>query len=393
MSSRIASQIESASSIFQAKFGNKPVFGAVAPGRVNLIGEHTDYNDGFVLPMAIERQTVVLAAPSSTSRVRLFSTDPGAKDQIVEFTPDASLAKGTPAWANYVKGVVAGFVARGVKIPGFDAVIDSTVPLGGGLSSSASLEVAFATLLESITDHAIPVVDKALLCQTAEHKFAGVPCGIMDQFISALGQADHAMLLDCRTKIPTQVPLLDPNVSILIANTNVKHELTGGEYAQRRAQCEVAAKVLGVSSLRDVDQSAVEANRFRLDHWAYRRARHVVGEIARTTHAADAASRGSWNEFGMLMLESHSSLRDDFEVSCAELDLMVDFARELIFTGDVYGSRMTGGGFGGCTVSLVRSSAVDRVTEHLHARYLKATSIAPTIFASRPARGAHAVSV
>ncbi len=242
---------------------------------------------------------------------------------------------------------------RGLEVPPFEAVIQSTVPLGGGLSSSAALEVATATLIEAMLGKPLVPVQKARLCQEAEHKFAGVPCGIMDQFSSALCIADHLMLLDCRSQEVKLVPFTAPDISVLITNSNVKHELTGGEYAQRRVQCEAAAKTLGVTTLREANMPQLEAARERLGDVNFRRARHVVSEIERTVKAADAFSAGRWGEVGQLMYASHDSLRDDYEVSCPELDLLVVLAKELGPDGGVIGSRMTGGGFGGCTVSLV----------------------------------------
>ena len=379
----IAEQLRRATGAFVKRHGRAPAIAAVAPGRVNLIGEHTDYNDGFVLPMAVQRQTVVVLSPSSDTRVRVHST---SQKTDAEWSLGRPIARGEPAWANYVKGVVAGFHKLAL-LPGFDAVIDTTVPLGGGLSSSASLEVAVACALESLTRRWVTPTDKARLCQKAEHEYAGVPCGIMDQSIAVLAQADHAMLLDCRSMATRMVPLKDPSVAVLIANTNVKHELTGGEYAERRRQCEAAAKALGKPSLRDATPAELNAAKPRIDETTFRRARHVIGEIDRTTRAADAAGKNDWLTFGRLMLESHASLRDDFEVSCAELDVMVDVARKLM-PGGVIGTRMTGGGFGGCTVSLVRADAADRVAEAMRDGYRKATGIEPTLFVTRPAAGA-----
>jgi len=383
--------VDSAAQRFSERFARPPRYAAAAPGRVNLIGEHTDYNDGFVLPMAIDRYTVVVANVRDDNIATIVSA---TTDDEATFTIDDTLAPGSPPWANYIKGVVAGCRAHdGVDIPGFDAVIVSTVPLGGGLSSSASLEVAVATLIESLTGHSLDPVDKALLCQRAEHDFASMPCGIMDQFISAMGQPDHAMLLDCRTRQVRHVALNDPQVSVLIINTNVKHELTGSEYPQRRAQCEAAAKALNVPSLRDVTMKQLVAAKPSLDPVVYARAYHVVGEIARTLQAADEIDAHSWFSAGRLMLKSHDALRDHFEVSCPELDLLVDLARERVTkSGGVYGSRMTGGGFGGCTVSLVRTAQLDEITAGLCARYEAETGIAPTAFATRPAAGARVLA-
>jgi galactokinase len=292
------------------------------------------------------------------------------------------------AWVNYPSGVLAGFMARGITPGGFDALIHSTVPLGGGLSSSAALEVATATLLETITGQKLDLVEKALLCQKAEHQYAGVPCGIMDQFISVMGRKDHLLLLDCRSRRTELVPMSDPSVSLLVTNTNVKHALTGGEYAKRRAQCEAGAKALGVASLRDATLATLEQGRGRMEDVVFRRARHVIGEIERTTQAAREIQASHWKAAGELMYASHYSLRDDYEVSCVELDAVVEIARGIGLEGGVYGCRMTGGGFGGCTVALVKTEAVAAITKKLAEDYHRKTGIEASQFVSRPADGA-----
>jgi galactokinase len=371
---------------FQKAYGQPPQWIAAAPGRVNVIGEHTDYNDGFVLPMAIERYTVIAAAPSGSKQIQLRSTVNEQPATIDLTKPMKPFPKGT--WANYPAGVVAGFVARNMDPGGFNALIHSTVPLGGGLSSSAALEVATATLLEVITGRTLDPVEKALLCQKAEHEYAGVPCGIMDQFISVMGKPDHLLLLDCRTRKPELVPMSDPSVALLITNTNVKHELGSGEYAKRRAQCEAAAKVLGVASLRDATTAALESAKGRMDDVAFRRARHVIGEIERTSRAAAEIRASNWPAAGELMYASHHSLRDDYEVSCSELDVVVDIAAGIGQKGGVFGCRMTGGGFGGCTVALVKNQSVDAISKKIGEEYEKRTGIKATMFVSRPAAGA-----
>jgi len=379
---------EQASGEFKKAYGRPPRWLAAAPGRVNLIGEHTDYNDGFVLPMAIERYTVLAAdsLTNSANHIQFRSTHGDMTTTIDLAKPLKPLGKGV--WANYPLGVVAGCAARGIQTPGFDALVHSTVPLGGGLSSSAALEVATATLLEAMTGRKIDPVEKALLCQEAEHKFAGVPCGIMDQFISVMGRKDHALLLDCRSRKTEFVPLTDPSVAVLIVNTNVKHELSGGEYAQRRQQCETAAKILGVPSLRDATADKLEHSKGKMDEVVYRRARHVIGEIERTLMAAEGFRESNWPTVGQLMYASHDSLRDDYEVSCAELDAVVDIAASIGPIGGVIGCRMTGGGFGGCAVALVQSDKVDAITQKISAQYKKNTGIAATMFVSRPGQGA-----
>jgi galactokinase len=294
-------------------------------------------------------------------------------------------------WTSYIRGTFAGFIERGVAPGPLDLVVDSQVPLGGGLSSSAALEVATATLLEAATGHTLDPVDKARLCQRAEHEYAGMPCGIMDQFSSTLGAAGQLLLIDCRSETAELVPLDDPSVAVLVINSNVKHELTGSEYPERRAQCEQAAKLLGVATLREATLDDLERAKAKLTDVHYRRARHVIGEIARTTQAADALRKRDWNRVGELMYASHDSLRDDFEVSTAELDALVEIARGIGLDGGVIGSRMTGGGFGGCTVTLVRSGREREIADRIGREYRDRTGIAATSFVTKPARGAHIV--
>jgi galactokinase len=266
-------------------------------------------------------------------------------------------------------------------------MIDSTVPFGGGLSSSAALEVATATLLEAITGKKLDLVEKALLCQKAEHEYAGMPCGIMDQFISIMGRKNQVLLLDCRSRKPELVPMSDPAVTVLIINTNVKHKLTGSEYPMRRKQCETAAKNLGVPSLRDATNKLLEQAKSKMDQDVYHRARHVIGEIERTTQAAEGIRSSNWPAVGQLMYASHRSLRNDYEVSCKALDTVVEIAESIGAKGGVYGCRMTGGGFGGCAVALVKTDAVDAISKKIGADYKKKTGIEATIFVSRPAAG------
>jgi galactokinase len=383
--------VQSATSKFTERFGRRPTWIVAAPGRVNLIGEHIDYNDGFVLPMAIERYCVIAAGaePTGEGVANVFSAATNEVAAVSLTSPQPHAKRGH--WSNYFAGVVAGCVRRGIQPAGFDAVVESSVPVGGGLSSSAAFEVATATLFEAMSGVAIDPVAKALLCQKAEHEFAGVPCGIMDQFASTMCQADHLMLLDCRTQAIEQIPFVDPNVTVLIINTNVKHELSGGEYAERRAKCESAARKLDVASLRDVTVDQLNADRAKLEATEFRRARHAVSEIARTVEAAAGIKVGDWPTVGRLMYASHESLRDDFEVSCDELDMLVNIAREIGPAGGVIGSRMTGGGFGGCTVSLVDTDCAEGIARSISTDYRGKTGIEPTVIMSRPARGAHAI--
>jgi galactokinase len=374
-----------AAELFARCFGHPPRWVVAAPGRVNLIGEHTDYNDGFVLPMAIERYIVIAGGPNANRKVTLHSVTTG---ETARFSPQPKIERGEPGWSNYVRGVMAGFQQRGKKVAGFDAVIESSLPYGGGLASSAALEVATATLLEAMTGQALDPIKKALLCQKAEHDFAGVPCGIMDQFTSILGRENHALLLDCRSRTTTPVAMTNPEVTVLIINTNVRHKLAESEYAKRRSRCETAARVLKVAALRDATLEALEAARGQLEPVAVRRARHVISENERTLEAARAIQASDWPAVGKLMYASHASLRDDYEVSCPELDSVVEIAQGIGEAGGVIGCRMTGGGFGGCAVSLVKTEAVQRITRSLDAAYERKTGTQTNIFSSRPAAGA-----
>jgi galactokinase len=383
-----------AAQAFRARYGTAPRWLAVAPGRVNLIGEHTDYNGGYVLPLAIDRHVAIAAAPAPASAsgtgagLRAFSA---ALETSVDIPLDGRLAPGEPGWANYLRGVVSGFGRRG-PIPGpIDAAIVSDVPLGGGLSSSAALEVATATLLEGVTGTALDPREKARLCRQAEHEFAGVPCGLMDQLASVMGDEAGALLIDCQFELVRVVPFADPAVSVLICNTNVKHALADGAYLRRRTECIEAARQLGVPSLRDASPEMVEAARGIFDPVVRRRARHVATENARTLAAAAHLEAREFAEVGALMYESHRSLREDFEVSCPELDILVDIARGIGQAGGVWGSRMTGGGFGGCTVTLVRTDAVDAVADAMSRAYASRLGAPPATFVSRPAQGAHLV--
>ncbi|MBZ3870657.1 Galactokinase [Sciurus carolinensis] len=380
---------------FREEFGAEPELAVSAPGRVNLIGEHTDYNQGLVLPMALELVTLLVGSPRTDGLVSLLTTSKDADEpQRLQFplpTVHRSLEPGTPRWANYVKGVIQHYPAvhltitilstAASPIPGFNAVVVSSVPLGGGLSSSASLEVATYTFLQQLCPDSGAVAARAQVCQQAEHSFAGVPCGIMDQLIALLGQKGHALLIDCRSLETSLVPLSDPKLAVLITNSNVRHSLGSSEYPLRRHQCEEVAKALGKESLREVRLEELEAGRELVSKEGFRRARHVVGEIQRTAQAAAALSRGDYRAFGRLMVESHHSLRDDYEVSCSELDQLVEAA---LSVPGVYGSRMTGGGFGGCTVTLLEASAASRTMQHIQEQY----SGTATFYLSQAADGA-----
>ena len=374
---------------FAKCFGREPKWMVAAPGRVNLIGEHTDYNEGFVLPMAIERYMFVAADRNANRHATLHSVTTG---ETAKFNLRPRVEQGEPAWSNYVRGVVAGFQRRGERVNGFDAVIDSTLPYGGGLASSAALEVAIATLLETVSGHALDPVEKALLCQRAEHEFAGVPCGIMDQFTSTLAKQDHALLLDCRTRSATSVPMSDPAITVLVINTHIRHKLADGEYAKRRSECETAARVLKCRSLRDATIPVLNGARKQLDPVVFRRARHVISENERTVKAAQAIEAGRWELMGQLMYASHDSLREDYQVSCRELDTIVEIAKRIPVKEGMIGCRMTGAGFGGCAVCLVKTDALRHITHKIDDAYEEALGETLEMFSSRPAGGARVLS-
>ncbi len=385
--SELQSLVEETVQVYRDRFGSEPEWVAAAPGRVNLIGEHIDYNDGFVMPMAINRYVVIAGGHCEGAAANLYSVN---LDDAAAVPLDATARPRAMHWTNYLRGVIALFAGKGYVVPGFNAVVQSNVPTGGGLSSSAALEVATATLLESATGITMDPVEKALLCQQAEHEFAGVPCGIMDQFSSVLCEQNHVLLLDCRSRTFEQVPFMNEDVSVLITNSGVKHELSDGEYALRRKQCEDAALALQTESLRDVNLADLLKQKDAMDQTIFQRAHHVITEIARTIAASEAMKTGQWNRLGQLMYESHESLSTDFEVSCKELDLLVKIARK---TEGVIGSRMTGGGFGGCTVTLVNSEHLDDAMAAIAAGYSAETNIQPAMFATHPSQGAHQVAM
>ena len=368
-----------------SRYGVASTAVAVAPGRVNLIGEHIDYCDGFVLPFAIERAIVIAAAQNGTSEIRV-ATSSDAEGAVIPLGAPQEISD--PKWSNYLRGVIEGFRLRGIAVPGFDAFIVSSLPVGAGLSSSAALECAMATLLEGFTGISLGTREKALLAQKAEHDFAGVPCGIMDQFASAFGKEDQLILIDCLTGGTEMVPFADPNLTILVSNTKVSHELSDGGYAARRKSTEDGLAAIGKPSWRDATLADLEGAAGEMDEVTFRRGRHVVGEIGRTIAAAHALKSRFFATLGGLMYASHDSLRDDFEVSCAELDHLVKTARGL---EGVIGARMTGGGFGGSTVTLCRADKAEAIAAALVASYEAEFGFAPEIFATRPAEGARLV--
>lgn len=356
--------VDRACNAYRAAFGSEPTILVRAPGRVNLIGEHTDYNDGFVLPCAIDRETVVAAGSSQNGRLRTVAADlGGAIDDAVlggPFTPAAC------QWANYVRGVARALEKEGVALSGAQLAIAGNVPLGSGLSSSASLEVAVGIALMKLGGETIERQRMAQIAQRAENLYVGCQCGIMDQLIATCGVAGHALLIDCRnlSRRPVALP---SGVAILIAHSGVRHAHAGGKYNDRRAQCLEAAGYYGVAALRDLDLATLENGRAGLDDVVYRRARHVVTENARALAAADALAAGDLRSMDRLMTASHASMRDDFEITVPAVDELTTIIGAIL-EGEG-GVRMTGGGFGGCVVALVPEAKVAAVEETVRRDY------------------------
>jgi galactokinase len=364
---------------FQRTYGKSPrIFSA--PGRVNLIGEHTDYNDGFVLPIAIDRRTYVGAAANDSRVVRVQSLD---LNEASDFSLDEPDGVCEPAWLSYIAGIAFELETRGFKLSGADLLIGSEVPIGAGLSSSAALEISVAAAFLGLCNESLDVKDLALIAQKAEHTYVGTRCGIMDQLTVSAAQKSHALLIDCRSLDVKLIDLNLPDTTVVVCNTNVKHELASSAYNQRRRECEEAVSILRrflptISALRDVSVGDLEKHAGELPDVLYRRAHHVISENARTLEAAVALTDGDVEKFGKLMSASHASLRDDYEVSSAELDLMVELAGSC---AGVFGARMTGGGFGGCTVNLVRTNEVESFSSFIAGEYRARTGIAANTYA------------
>jgi galactokinase len=370
---------------FQEMFGTSArIFRA--PGRVNLIGEHTDYNDGFVMPAALGFYTWIAAAKRGDRILEAYSDH---FDEKVSLSLDELAGPPRRHWSDFIRGVAAVLQNAGYKLAGANLVIHGEVPLGAGLSSSASLEVATTLALSSLAGIDVPHLELAKLCQKAEHEFVGTRCGIMDQFVAVHGAAGHALMLDCRS-LEYQLLPMPHDLLLVICNSMVRHELAAGEYNRRRADCEEGVKLLEphlpeIRALRDVQVVDLETWKHLLPARVYRRCRHVVTENQRVLQAAKALQSGDADRFGCLMYESHASLRDDYEVSCRELDLLVDLASS---RPGVYGARMTGGGFGGCTVNLLRADASDSFKDHMLRAYREATGIGPEIYVCELGEGA-----
>jgi galactokinase len=374
---------------FERLFGTRPrIFRA--PGRVNLIGEHTDYNDGFVMPAAVAFSTYVAVAPRPDRKLVIHSEEfPGNFEFDLDHLPE----RRTGAWCDYVLGVASVLQQRGLKFGGASLLVHGEVPIGAGLSSSAAVEVASALALMSMSETQLPLPEIAKLCQYAENNFVGAKVGIMDQFVSCMGKAGHAFLLDCRSLEFRFVPI-PTGIRLVVCNTMVKHDLATGAYNTRRAECEEGARLFAkwdpaVRALRDVSVDLLDQHLHDLPPTIGKRCSHVVRENQRTLDAARLLTEGDLAQVGTLMCESHNSLRDLYEVSCRELDIMVDAAEGL---AGFVGGRMTGGGFGGCTVNLVREENAEGFAKGIAERYLQKTGITAQVYLCIAEDGARELS-
>jgi galactokinase len=373
---------------FRARFGTDPrIFRA--PGRVNLIGEHTDYTEGFVMPLAINLHAWVAAAPRNDQRIRVYSSNIGQMAALDLAKPGLN-AQGH--WSAYILGVAAALEDAKHKISGADLLVRGDVPMGAGLSSSASVEVASGFAMLAVSGLSMPPTELAKVCQRAENQYAGAMVGIMDQMMACCGRENYALLLDCRTLGFELLPLFR-DAQFVVCNSMVKHDHAANEYNQRRADCETAARILAsrmpnVKTLRDVSIDDLERFAADLPSTVYRRAHHVVTENARVLAARVALEKSDPELFGALMKQSHTSLRDDYNVSCAELDILVKLASN---SPGVYGSRMTGGGFGGCTISLVASEHLEEFKRTIAEEYHHATKFTPDVYSFHASDGAQEV--
>ncbi|MCG9598860.1 galactokinase [Vibrio sp. Isolate25] len=376
--------IQAVKSSFEQVLGYQPSHIIQAPGRVNLIGEHTDYNDGFVLPCAIDYQTVVAASKRDDNIVRVISVDYGNDVDEFDVTQEIEFQE-NKMWANYIRGVVKCLRARGYLFSGADISVSGNVPQGAGLSSSAALEVVIGQTFKVLYSLEISQAEIALNGQQAENEFVGCNCGIMDQMISAEGKENHALLLDCRS-LETQAVSMPEEMSVVIINSNKKRGLVDSEYNTRREQCEEAARIFGVKALRDVSIEQFNDKVSLLDEVVAKRARHVITENARTVEAANALRHHNMERIGELMAQSHASMRDDFEITVKEIDTLVDIVKQVI--GEQGGVRMTGGGFGGCIVAVMPPELVEPVKAAVEAQYQVSTGLKASIYVCQAKQGA-----
>jgi galactokinase len=375
---------------FAYRFGRTPTVSR-APGRVNLIGEHTDYNDGFVMPAALEFATLTAASQRSDRRLQVYSM---IMDETREFDLDSPPPGPTGDWSDYIVGAALMLESSGRNLSGADLIVWSDVPIGAGLSSSAALEVSVAHALLTQSGLAFDPIEIAQICQRAENDFVGMRCGVMDQYIACCGVAGHALLIDCRSLASRHVAIA-PNLRLLIANSGVRHQHAGGEYNLRREACEEGVRLLSrylgpIQALRDVTPQQLESKRRKLPELIYRRCRHIITENARVLEAERALGSGDFVACGRAMNASHVSMRDDFEITCPEVDMLAGLAQNV---KGVYGSRMTGGGFGGCTVSLLEEWAIDKTSQMLTDGYRIAMGRDVDIYVCAPSDGAQLIPV
>ncbi len=374
---------------FYAQYGCAPSLRIEAPGRVNLIGEHIDYLGGCVMPVAIEPKVTLLVAPKSNGgKIELWSTE--QNDTKYKISPKDFTPRTIPKehWLNYPIGVMSAYAEQGVMTPGCRVGIFSTLPAGAGLSSSAALETAFALLIEELSGQSCSILERALRCQRAEHEWVGVPCGIMDQLSVGAGVKNHALRIDCEDQSIKPVPL-PKGLNLVVADSGVKHALADGEYRERRQDCEAALEILHEKSWRNISLESVLKSQEALGDRLFKRARHVVTEMQRVNDFSDALINNQIPKMARLMRDSHNSLRDDFEVSCPELDVLVDAGFAFGVENGHTGSRMTGAGFGGSTIHLVHESIASSFIEHLRSRYHEAFERELNCFLTQSSHGAH----
>lgn len=370
--------------MFSSLYGGIPVV-VKSPGRINIIGEHTDYNEGFVLPAAINQSAYIAISPRNDYDIRLYSTEFQA-----EYNGNLTTIKPSPlTWPNYILGVADQLVKRGFRIKGFDAVLEGKVPIGAGLSSSASIECATVFAMNEIFHLGIEKMDMVKIAQKAEHEFTGVMCGIMDQFASMFGKKDHVIRLDCRSLEYEYIPLKLDGIKIVLLNTNVKHSLSSSEYNTRRQQCQQGVSWIiehkqNIKSLRDVNMEMLEKYVAPRDEVIYKRCRYVVSENGRLLSGCDDLKKGNILNLGKKMFQSHDGLSKDYEVSCNELDFLVNAVRH---NPVVLGARMMGGGFGGCTINLIKEAAIEELVDDLEQKYKEYTSLDLSVYIAEIGNG------
>ncbi len=374
--------------LFAERFGCKPEWLVQAPGRINLIGEHIDYLNGLVMPAAIDRYVRMAVRENGTERITVWSDGKSGSFGWQDLKP----FKGADYWMNYIGGVVEMYRREGIEVRGFDAVITADLPVGAGLSSSAALETATAFAVETVAGVKVDPTRRAELCRAAEHEFAGVPCGIMDQIAVGFGQKDHALMVDCSDASisPVKIPA---GISLLVSDTRVSHALGDGEYRKRSESCDEALLILEKPGWREVSREDLSKKESELGSSLFRRARHVISELNRVPAMKDALVKGDLESVSEIMKSGHESLRDDYEVSCRELDLLVKAAYEFGFENGRVGSRMTGGGFGGSTVTLVREDSAEALKAHLESRFRAEFGSEPNCFITPIADGASVNSI